>query len=219
MDQPLLLLQDLSWRGFARPGEGLLSPPLTWAIASGERWAVVGPEGCGKSTLLRLMAGLLPPDGGEIRLAGQPLAQVTNRAAIMGVLFADPASRFLTPVVWEEVALTPTLFGVTGEVLQQRVAEALQEAGLPAGLASRELATLSMAESARVALAAVWVMQPRLLLWDEPGRDLSEAGEEALARQLKGKSLASVVFTSRMARAERFAGRVLQWEAGGWRFL
>ncbi|MEO5348751.1 MAG: ATP-binding cassette domain-containing protein [Magnetococcus sp. YQC-3] len=213
------MLQDLSWRGFAPPGEGVTFASLTWAIAEGERWAVVGPEGCGKSTLLRLMAGLIRPDGGEIRLAGQPLAQVSERAAIMGVLFADPATRFLTPVVREEVALTPTLFGVTGEALQQRVAEALREAGLPAGMAGRELATLSMAEAARVALAAVLVMQPRLLLWDEPGRDLSEAGEEALARQLGEKSLASVIFTSRMARAERFAGRIVQWEAKGWRIL
>lgn len=211
---PLFFMDNLSWHGFSRQGKPLFSS-LTWKIADGERWAVVGPEGCGKSTLLRLMAGLIRPDGGQLWLAGQPLAQVANRAEILGVLFAEPVPRFLTPVVWEEVALTPSACGVTGTVLQQRVAEALREAGIPEVLASRELASLSMAQAARVALAAVLVMQPRLLLWDEPGRDLSEAGERALARQLREKSLASVVFTSRQARAELFADRLVHWEEEG----
>ncbi|MEO5362019.1 MAG: energy-coupling factor ABC transporter ATP-binding protein [Magnetococcus sp. DMHC-8] len=213
----LLWLNALSWQGFpGRTGQGPVFRDLTWAIEAGERWAVVGPEGCGKSTLLRLMAGLLRPDGGEVQRNGQPCATLPDRAAWVGVLFADPALRFLTPVVWEEVALTPSFHGMTGERLQQRVSEALQWAGVPDHLHHCELATLSAAQSARVAWAAVWAMQPQLWLLDEPGAQLSEAGEEELAARLR--PMTSVVFTSRMARARRFADRLVRLEEGTLRF-
>ncbi|MBF0463384.1 MAG: ABC transporter ATP-binding protein [Magnetococcales bacterium] len=212
---PLLFLDNLSWHG---PAPVLRA--LTWTIAPGERWAVVGPEGCGKSTLLRLMAGLLRPSGGAVWLDGQPCATVVNRAERVGVLFGEPATRFLTPVVWEEVALTPAFYGLAGEALQQRVAETLQWAGVPADLASRELATLSTAECARVAWAVAWVMRPKLLLLDEPGAYLSAAGEAEMADRLGGlPTVASVVFTSRMERAKQFADRLLWLEGGEVRFL
>ena len=217
--EPLLFLDNLAWSGFAARPVPVLRQ-LTWAIAPGERWAVLGPEGCGKSTLLRLMAGLLRPSGGAVWLQGQPCATVARRAAWLGVLFSEPATRFLTPVVWEEVALTPGFHGLAGEALQQRVAETLQWAGLAADLAPRELATLSAAECARVAWAVAWVMRPPLLLLDEPGACLSEAGEEEMAQRLDGLSgVASVVFTSRRARAARFAERLLWLEGGEVQFL
>ncbi|MBF0584828.1 MAG: ATP-binding cassette domain-containing protein [Magnetococcales bacterium] len=214
---PVLLLENLAWDGVMHHSGAPLLRAVTWGIAAGERWAVVGPEGCGKSTLLRLMAGLLVPTQGAVWLNGQPCASVVNRAAAMGVLFGDPAARFLTPVVWEEVALTPSYYGLAGDLLQQRVVEALQRVGLSAAWGRRELASLSAAQAARVALAAVLVMRPPLLLWDEPGAQLSESGELALAQQLR--DMTSVVFTSRMARAKLFADRLVWLEEGELRFL
>ena len=186
---------------------------LNWSIHPGERWAVVGPEGCGKTTLHRLMAGLIRPDTGEILLQGVPHTALTNRSEILGVLFSEPSPRFLTPMVWEEIALTPSIQGVAGEALQQRVYQALQQAGLAKELATRELTSLSASQCARVAWAAVFAAHPQLLLADEPGAQLSLEGETELANH-PPPSMASVIFTSRMGRAKRFANRYLWLENG-----
>lgn len=192
---------------------------LNWVVRPGERWAIVGPEGCGKSTLLRLMAGLIRPDAGEVLLNGLPCTTTTNRSDTIGVLFCEPASRFLAPVVWEEVVLTLSSHGVTGEPLQQQLDQALQLAGLSKDMASRELASLSTSQCARVALAAALAVAPQLLLVDEPGAQLAAEGEVEMARMLASqaqspKNMASVIFTSRMERARRFAERFL-WLADG----
>ena len=186
---------------------------LNWNIHPGERWAVIGPEGCGKTTLHRLMAGLIRPDTGETLLNGVPYATVTNRTEIVGVLFSEPSPRFLTPMVWEEIALTPSIQGVEGDALRQRVCQSLQQAGLAETLATRDLASLSTSQCARVAWAAVFAAQPQLLLADEPGAQLSLEGETELANRLP-QTMASVIFTSRRERAKRFANRYLWLENG-----
>ncbi|MEO5339757.1 MAG: energy-coupling factor ABC transporter ATP-binding protein [Magnetococcus sp. MYC-9] len=216
--EPLLLLDRLSWRGGGGPSA--LLRDLSWPFGSGERWAITGPEGCGKTTLLRLMAGLLRPDSGDVRLQGQPCATHRARATLLGVLFAEPAAHFLSPVVWEEVALTPAAQGLAGEEVRQRVQEALCWAGVPEGLARRELASLSAAQAARVAWAALLVMRPRLLLLDEPGAHLSSEGEQTMATQLLHlQPMTSITFTSRLTRARRFADRILVLEEGVLRLL
>ena len=212
----LLSLENVFLR---RPAGGTsLFELLNWAIFPGERWAVIGPEGCGKSTLHRLMAGLIHPDRGAVLLNGSPCATVPHRSELLGVLFCEPVSRFLTPVVWEEVALTPSAHGLEGERLHQRVTQALQWAGVPECLATQELASLSSAQCARVALAAVLAARPQILLADEPGAQLSAEGENEMAFTLTQTqalhAMASVIFTSRMERAKRFADRYV-WLVDG----
>ncbi|MBF0183636.1 MAG: ABC transporter ATP-binding protein [Magnetococcales bacterium] len=208
----LLHLDRIIWQGAEHAAR---QPPLLdgidWSIGAGERWAIVGGEGSGKSTLLRLMVGLLRPEQGEVRWQGQPVSEGATVAAI-GVLFSDAAQRFLTPNVWEEIALTPAHQGILGEELQQRVAMAMQQAGLEAAMAKRELATLSTAQAYRVAVAALLAMQPTLLLLDEPGSVLDEAGEAALAACLRPFS--SITLTSRLSRARLFADRLAWLESG-----
>ncbi|MBF0098085.1 MAG: ABC transporter ATP-binding protein [Magnetococcales bacterium] len=205
----LLHLDNIHWQG--RDELSPLFHALQWSMREGERWAIMGKEGSGKSTLLRIMAGLLQPQRGTVRYRGTSLAHDTILPGL-GVLFADAAQRFLTATVWEEVALTPAHQGVTGNALHDRVQHALQRAGLPESVLHWELSHLSSAQAYRVALAAVLVTQPVLLLLDEPGAPLDEAGEKALAQQLQGCS--SVTFTSRLERAHRFANH-LAWLEGG----
>jgi energy-coupling factor transporter ATP-binding protein EcfA2 len=205
----LLHLDNIHWQ--RSDEESPLFPALQWSMQEGERWAIVGKEGSGKSTLLRIMAGLLRPQRGALWYRGAPVSP-EEIVPGLGVLFADAAQRFLTATVWEEVALTPAHQGVTGEALHQRVRHAVQQAGVPERFLPWDLARLSSAQAYRVALAAVLVTQPVLLLLDEPGALLDEAGEEALAHQLQGFS--SVTFTSRLSRARRFAHHLAWLEEG-----
>ncbi|MBF0136361.1 MAG: ATP-binding cassette domain-containing protein [Magnetococcus sp. DMHC-1] len=188
--------------------------PLTLSIQPGERWAFLGPEACGKSTLLRLLAGLQAPAAGVIRLENKPLPQWSDqeRSRLLGVLFQDPEPRFLTQQVWEEVALVPASRGMTGSQLDRHCHAALLQAGLSPALARRSPDTLSASQCARLALAAVLAATPRLLLADEPGRDLAPDGELALAATLQNlthSGTTTVIFTSHPIRAQRFASTII----------
>lgn len=215
---PLLTLTQVSL-----PNPSIDTPPLleqiNWTLHHGERWAIVGSEGCGKTTLLRLMAGLQQPNHGTVLLNNQPYANCRHRAECVAVLFCDPSTRFLTPVVWEEIILTLSSQGLEEAVLQQRWKTALQQVGLPIAIGKRALASLSTAEGARVALATVLAVGPQLLLADEPGSQLSTEGEISMAKILathaqNPHNMASVIFTSRMERARRFADRFLHLANG-----
>lgn len=136
-------------------------PPTDLTLAAGSVTALIGASGCGKSTLLRLIAGLLPPDGGEILLDGQ-------------ACHAPGPSRLL---VFQEDALFPWL-SVAGNVgfglkefpaaaRERRVAAMLASVGLT-GRENMLPGALSGGMRQRVALARALIMQPRLLLLDEP---------------------------------------------------
>lgn len=201
-------------------GNAWLLDKIDLDIAAGSRTAIVGAEGCGKSTLIRLMAGLHRPVEGHVSLDGRELTAIPERerAGLVAVLFRDPEKQILSPLVWEEVAMTPEHLGLEDEALAMRVRESLALAGVPGELERADLPHLPASMRYRVGLAAVLAVRPRLLLIDEPGGPLSEEGEAELAalfRKLgEAWGLTVVVFTSRRPRAERFA-EDLHWLQGG----
>ena len=135
-------------------------------IGTGEFIALMGPSGCGKSTTLRLIAGLEDPTGGEIRIGGKTMNGV-------------PAFQRDTPMVWQSLALFPFLTvvenvefplrmkGVGPAERRKRAHEWLDRLGL-AGMADRNIAQLSGGQRQRVAIARALVIQPPILLLDEP---------------------------------------------------
>ncbi|MBF0627195.1 MAG: ATP-binding cassette domain-containing protein [Magnetococcales bacterium] len=185
-------------------------PLIGLEVGRGESVAVLAGEGAGKSRLLRVMAGLLAPEAGEVVWQGE--------AGGIGVVFRVPDLRFLCATPREEVQLTPAARGLlAGEALRVRTEEALCWAGVEAGLWDREWSWLSAAGRYRVAVAAVFAARPQLMLFDEPGNMLSDAGEEGLVESLRHfaevHGVATVIFTSRAARARRFAARVVSLNA------
>lgn len=175
-------------------------------LTRGERLAILAGEATGKSRLLRILAGLQTPEaGGEVNWRGDPNG--------LAIVFRVPESRFLCSTVKEEIALTPASRGIAGETLEQRIKEACQLAEVAETWWNRDLYHLSSAERYRVGLAAAWAAGPELLLLDEPGSMLSDAGEERLAitlEQWSTRQNASVlILTSRRARAIRFGKRLI----------
>ena len=139
---------------------------LDFEIRKGEFLAIMGPSGCGKTTTLRMLAGLEAPSVGQIRLNGE----VMNNVA--------PHERD-TPLVWQSLALFPFLTarqnvefglkmrGVGGAERKERALKWLEKMGI-LEFADRDISTLSGGQKQRVALARSLVMEPQILLLDEP---------------------------------------------------
>jgi NitT/TauT family transport system ATP-binding protein len=138
--------------------------PITLQLQKGEFFAVVGPSGCGKSTLLDLIAGLTPATQGTIEFEGRPI-----RGAVpdgVGVVFQEDAC-FPWLTVTDNIAFGLREAGIGGEELQARLNHALDLMGLR-DFARAYPAQLSGGMRQRVCIARTLVLQPRLILLDEP---------------------------------------------------
>ena len=169
---PAVTCAGLTVRYPRRPGAGLAGVDLD--LEPGERVLVAGPSGGGKSTLLHALTGVVPQSvdatvGGRLRVLGQDPARVpvARLALDVGWLGQDPASGTCLPYVDAEVAFPLENRGVARAEIGPRVARALADVGA-AHLVGRRTSTLSGGEQQRVALAAVLVGEPRLLVLDEP---------------------------------------------------
>ena len=139
---------------------------VSLAIEEGEMFTLLGPSGCGKTTLLRLLAGFYTPDAGEIRFGDQVVNDVPPHERGIGMVFQNYA---LWPhmTVSENVAYGLKLRKVASSDRDKRVLAVLEKVGLT-GLGVRYPGQLSGGQQQRVALARALVLNPQMLLLDEP---------------------------------------------------
>ncbi|MHA6195614.1 ABC transporter ATP-binding protein [Pseudomonas wadenswilerensis] len=161
--------------GYQVKGTALLAE-VSLQVRPGETLGIVGPNGSGKSTLLRLLAGLLRPGSGEVRLTGEPLHRLRRRevarqlAVVEQQASTDDAIRVRDAV---ELGRTPWLSALSpwSAADDAIVDQALQAVGM-AHLAQRLWHSLSGGERQRVHIARALAQQPRILLLDEPTNHL-----------------------------------------------
>ncbi len=164
----------------ASPGAGpapqtLLEIPAL-DIRKGEWISVVGPNGAGKSLLLQLLAGLRKPTSGEITFE-----QTTAYAS--GLLFQNPEDQLVGSTVERDLAFGLENRAVPPSEIRRRVDEALARGGLES-LARRPPHLLSEGEKQRVAFESTLVLEPVVLLLDEPGARLDPAGRQRVQERL-----------------------------------
>jgi NitT/TauT family transport system ATP-binding protein len=138
--------------------------PIDLEVRRGEFFAVVGPSGCGKSTLLEVMAGLQTPTQGSVIFEGKPVAGEVPDG--IGVVFQEDAS-FPWLTVWDNAAFGLRRGGVEASEVARRVDDALAFMGLK-DFARAYPAQLSGGMRQRLCIARTLVLQPRLILLDEP---------------------------------------------------
>src|SRR5262252_1196229 len=132
-------------------------------IAEGRFVSIVGPSGCGKSTLLNMIAGLLPPSGGAVEIFGEPLTGINRRASYM---FQQDA---LLPwkTVLDNIQLGLVFQGRNGPDASKQAGVWIERVGL-AGFAGRYPYELSGGMRKRAAMAQCWIVNPDIVLMDEP---------------------------------------------------
>jgi cobalt/nickel transport system ATP-binding protein len=197
---------------------------LSLTIESGERVALVGANGSGKSTLLRLLDGLCFPAGGSIAFYGEPLTPTKladekfflSFRRRVGLVFQNPDVQLFNPTVFDEVAFGPLQMGWNSDEVISRVNTALETMGI-VELRDRPPYRLSGGEKKRVALASVMVLDPEVLLLDEPTALLDPRSQSQLIdliQNWRGTSKTIITATHQLEILEDIADRVVVLEHG-----
>jgi len=139
---------------------------LSFAVERGSFFSILGPSGCGKTTLLRMIAGFTAPDGGTIRIGGRSMHGVAPNRRPVNMVFQQLAL-FPMMSVGENIAFGLARRGVDKPERRRRVEAMLERVGL-AGAAHKRVDELSGGQRQRVAIARSLVLEPTLLLLDEP---------------------------------------------------
>jgi ABC-type Fe3+/spermidine/putrescine transport system ATPase subunit len=156
---------------------------VTLDIEAGEFFSLLGPSGCGKTTSLRMIAGFERPDSGRVHVAGKDITDVPVHKRDMGMVFQSYAL-FPHRTVAENVAFGLRMREVPKSEIERRVRAALEQVALT-GLEERRPGQLSGGQQQRVALARALVIEPPVLLCDEPLGALDRKLRQQMQFELK----------------------------------
>jgi cobalt/nickel transport system ATP-binding protein len=172
---------------------------LDFVVEKGQRAVILGPNGCGKSTLLFHILGLLEPQEGEVSVFGVNPARNFNRIRErVGVVLQNVDEQILAPTVWDDVSFSPRNYGYGDADVERLTLRALERVGV-AHLRDKVCHYLSGGEKRKVALAGALVLEPELLVLDEPFEGLDPASRSymvALLNRLHGEHGVTLVMAT-----------------------
>lgn len=142
---------------------------INFDIYEGEMISIVGKNGAGKSTLSNLICGFIKPDGGQIKLYGEDISDlsVKERGERIGLVMQNPNQMISKAMIYDEVALGLAVRGVPEEEIKERVYETLKICGLYP-FRNWPISALSFGQKKRVTIASILVMNPEIIILDEP---------------------------------------------------
>lgn len=193
---PVICARDLSMVYQARAGETVALQNATLTVSAGEFVSLIGPSGCGKTTLLRLVADLVEPTSGELRVAGKT-PKAAREAREYGYVFQAPVLYEWRTVI-KNVELPLEIMRFSKAERRERSARLLKLVGLQ-DFHHRYPFQLSGGMQQRVSIARALAFDPKLLLMDEPFGALDEITREAMNDELLriwGETQKTVVFVT-----------------------
>jgi phospholipid/cholesterol/gamma-HCH transport system ATP-binding protein len=211
---PLLRLEDVSVEFHSQR----VLADISLSIHRGQTVCIIGESGCGKTVLLKTMIGLIRPTSGRVRFDGRALGELSDKELTrqrlrFGFLFQG-AALFDSLSVFDNVALALREQKSIGEPqIAERVAQRLQEVGLPQGVERKKPAELSGGMKKRVGLARALALEPEVMLYDEPttGLDpiMSDVINELILQTRRQHPVTGIVVTHDMRTVERVADRIV----------
>jgi ABC-2 type transport system ATP-binding protein len=191
---------------------------VTFSVSRGEIFGILGPNGTGKSTLIRLVATLLAPDTGAVRVFGHDVVReeaivkrLINRVSVEPAFFKK-----LSPM--ENLMYGARLYGVDAKVARGRVFEILGRLGVSRESIAAPMEDMSRGMQQKVAIARAFLSSPILMLLDEPTTGLdphSRRDVQAFVRELRDTHDATVILcTHDMAEAEILCDRIAIFDHG-----
>lgn len=189
---------------------------VSFTVRSGELLCILGPSGCGKSTTLRMIGGFETLDGGDIAIDGHSIARLAPNRRPTAMVFQKytlwPHMR-----IWENIAFGLKLRRMPQATIARKVGEALEMVGLP-DTAARYPNQLSGGEQQRIALARALVLEPKVLLLDEPLSNLDARlrvrMREEIKRIQRRTGITSVFVTHDQEEALSIADRIAVMSKG-----
>ena len=176
----ILETRDLN---YSYPDGTLAIEGVSLTIEKGKKIAFVGPNGSGKSTLFLLLNGTYQPQSGEILFHGESInydsASLKKIRKNIGIVFQNPDDQLFAPTIYQDVAFGPTNLEMPEAEIKTKVYEVLEYVGLR-NLSDRPPHHLSGGQKKRVAIAGVIVMEPEVIILDEPLANLDPVGADEI---------------------------------------
>jgi len=217
MTTMLLELADVRFR---YPDGSVGLDACSLAIERGSRNALVGANGSGKTTLFQHANGLLRPQAGTVRYAGEALdysrGGLRELRSKVGLVFQNPDHQLFSASVQEDVSFGPINLGLDEATVRRRVSDALASVGM-LDCANKAVHNLSFGQKKRVCIAGVLAMEPELLILDEPMAGLDHAMRVELTAVLDGlqaRGITLLLATHDIDFAYRWADRIHVMIAG-----
>lgn len=206
--------------GYTYPDDGFQLQPITATFLPKQKIAIVGASGTGKSTLLHLLAGMITPDNGSIKLNNMELTAYTEASWLKQISYISQHPYMFSGTMYENISM-----GITEAVDEDAVYEAAKLAGLLPLITSLEkgLQTsigeagrgLSSGEKQRVSIARAFLKKPKIVLLDEPTRGLDLATEGILQKSIEKLSeMATVITVAHRLHTIQNADQILYLEKG-----
>ncbi|MFV0434057.1 MAG: ABC transporter ATP-binding protein [Leucobacter sp.] len=180
-------------------------------VRPGEIVALVGPNGSGKTTLMLMLATLLAPDSGTVRIGGNDAATATAAARALLGWMPDALGSWPALTVRETLVAVCGMYGITGRTAATRTDELLELTGL-ASLASQRTHTLSRGQKQRLSLARAVARSPSLLLLDEPAAGLdpeARVAQRSMLQHLAAQGTAILITSHVLDELDELATRVV----------
>ncbi|MCK5310459.1 MAG: ABC transporter ATP-binding protein [Desulfobacteraceae bacterium] len=190
---------------------------ITFSVKSGEFIILAGKNGSGKTTLLRHLNGLLSATSGEILISGNPIEKnIVEIRKKIGMVFQDADTQIVGETVFDEVAFGPENLKWERELINKKVKSTLELLDLTQ-LADRNPATLSGGEKRKLAIAGILVMEPEVILFDEPFSNLdfpSASNLLSLITLLNKKGITIIIATHDIEKVIDRAHRMIIMDNG-----
>jgi cobalt/nickel transport system ATP-binding protein len=204
--------------------EQLALDRLSLNVKQGERLALLGANGSGKSTLLRIFNGLAFPQSGDLFFAGESLTESKLAGTEftfrfrrrVGLVFQNPDTQLFNPTVFDEIAFGPLQLGWPKEKIRDQVNQTLDTLEI-AHLRHRSPHRLSGGEKKRVAIASVMILDPEVLLLDEPTAALDPKSQRQiidLIASFTGGAKTVITATHDLDSLEEISDRCVLFESG-----